>query len=177
MAQRTSIAWVLSIALVLGVATAYVRHLPAAGPAAAAVPTDSAVAHLNRGLELHQQGNLDGAMNEYQRAAVLNPRSALAFYDIGVVEYQRKRVDEAIAAYRQAVTLDPNMADAHYNLGYALAHDKREFQDALAHLSRSVEITPNLAKAHFEMGLVYSALGMKDRAQSSFGMALARLRP
>lgn len=167
----TRLAWGLSCALVLVVATAYVYQLPRVGTTTTS-PVDSSEMHVNRGLGLHRQGDLDAAMAEYQRAVALNPRSALAFYDIGVVHYQQRRIDEAIAAYRRAAALDPKMADAHYNLAYALSHDKHEFQDAIAHLSRTIEISPNMAKAHFEMGVAYSALKMSDRAQSSFNTAL-----
>ena len=78
----------------------------------------------------------------------------------------------SLAAYRQAVTLDANMADAHFNLAYALAHDKRQLEEALAHFSRAIEINPTFAKAHFERGLIYDALGMPERAQSSYGLAV-----
>ena len=168
--QRT--AWALSAAFALVIAAAYVGHLPRANAATAAAKSDNADAHLARGLQLHQQGAIDLALAEYEQAVALNPQSALAYYDIGVARNQQKRVDEAIAAYRQAVTLDPNMADAHFNLAYALAHDKRELEEALAHFSRAIEINPTFAKAHFERGLIYDALGMTERAQSSYGLAV-----
>lgn len=168
--QRT--AWALSAALALLVAAAYVGHRPGANAAIAPATSDTADAHLARGLQWHQQGAIDAALVEYQQALALNPQSALAYYDIGVARYQQHRVDEAIAAYRQAVTLDANMADAHFNLAYALSHDRRELEEALAHFSRAIEINPTLAKAHFERGLIFDALGMPERAQSSYGLAV-----
>lgn len=167
--RKNAAAWTLSALLAAGVAVAYVRNVPAAATTA---PPDTADAHLAAGLRLHQQGNLDGAIAEYFRAAAINPRSALAYYNLGVAHYQQKRVDEAIASYAQALVLDSNLADAHFNLGYVLSRDRQDPSGALEQLKRAVEINPRLAKGYYEMGLAYDRLATPDLARAAYDRAL-----
>lgn len=69
----------------------------------------------------HQaQGQLDKAIEWYQKAMALDPANAGIQNDMGVALQLRGKRGEAETAYRRAVALDPFSSTAHLNLGLLL---------------------------------------------------------
>lgn len=73
-------------------------------------------AHLNLGLILHENGELEEAELHYRLALELYPEESLAAYNLGVVLQDQHRYPEAINAYLQAIRLDSSLKEAHFNL-------------------------------------------------------------
>lgn len=73
-----------------------------------------------RGTELHSQGNLGEALEQYREAVRLNPQFADAFVSMGLALKDQGKLDEAIQQYRRAVRIQPNIVRAHNNLAVAL---------------------------------------------------------
>src|ERR1700683_3510409 len=89
---------------------------------------------LSKGMDLESDGNLDGALSEYQSAVSLNPQSAEAHNSLGSVLYRRGDTDDAIREFGKAVCLDWKFAKAYNNLSVALIGEKN---------SNSTERKPN----------------------------------
>ena len=85
-------------------------------PCQAAGLRDQAAEYRAQGYERQQQGDLEGALSLYQKAAALDPSYASPQNDAGVVYEAMGRTADARAAYEQALTLDPNFLQAHGNL-------------------------------------------------------------
>lgn len=66
------------------------------------------------------RGQLDKAIDLYQRTVQLDPANAGVQNDLGVALQQRGRKAEAEVAYRRAAALDPFSSTAHLNLGLLL---------------------------------------------------------
>src|SRR5437867_2779655 len=100
-------------------------------------PSDEAVEQNNRGAALLQQGKLEQAVAEFQRAVEMAPASAVVHANLGYAYDRQGRTDEAIAAYRKVLELDPGNALARNNLGNLYSknglHDDaiREFEELL----------------------------------------------
>ncbi|HEY9790069.1 MAG TPA: tetratricopeptide repeat protein [Candidatus Obscuribacterales bacterium] len=79
-------------------------------------PTEPAhrtiVNHLQRGLSLRQQGNLDGALVEFLKAAQENPSQVRAFYEQALIFKQKGHSKLAQSALQQALTVKPDFHDA-----------------------------------------------------------------
>ncbi len=98
-----------------------------------------AAAHTNLGNLLHQQGNLEGAKEEYDLALMHEPNQPEARFNLANILEEMGSRDMAIAEYRHVCSRSPNFADAHFNLGILLAEVGGKAQ-AQAHLSEYLRL-------------------------------------
>jgi tetratricopeptide (TPR) repeat protein len=73
--------------------------------------------HNNRGVELKQKGDLDGALKDYDAAIKLNRQDFFAFNNRANVRRDKGDTAGAIADYGEAVRLEPAYAAAYANRG------------------------------------------------------------
>ena len=73
--------------------------------------------HTNRGVELKQKGDLDGALKDYDAALGLNPGDFFAFNNRANVRRDKGDIPGAVADYSEAVRLEPAYAAAYVNRG------------------------------------------------------------
>jgi S1-C subfamily serine protease len=79
--------------------------------------------------EKYKEGNLKGAISDYDQAINLNPKSALAYVGRGAVRYVLGDKQGAIADLDQAIHLDPKNAPAFMSRG-AARHGLRDKKGA-----------------------------------------------
>jgi len=77
---------------------------------------DEAVTYRIEGYERQRQGDVQGALIAYQKAAALDPSYPTPHNDAGVLLEQLGHLDEAKQSYEQALAIDPNYLEAHTNL-------------------------------------------------------------
>ncbi len=97
----------------------------------------------NRAME---EGRIDDAIDEYDRAAEVAPEDPLVHYNLGLALTRAGRRADAVERFRTAVELDPGYRDAHYNLAVSLVEEER-FGDAAEHFERAWSIDPLDASA------------------------------
>ena len=97
---------------------------------------------------LKEQGQLDEAAAQYQRALALKPSLFPAYNNLGNVLRRQGKLDEAVARFEHAVALNPDVAEVHKSLGNTLKQ-QGEFDRALASLERALALKPDHAEAHF----------------------------
>ena len=83
------------------------------------------LAHINLGRLYFQQGRLDEAIAQDQKALDIRPDSAEIHNDLGLALMQRGRAGEAIAHYQKALAIRPVLTEARVNWGNALAQEGR----------------------------------------------------
>ena len=82
---------------------------------------DDASYHNNYALALANNGKLEEARGELQKAAQLDPPNAGRYYfNLGAVLVNTNHMQEASDAFRKATEADPNFADAYYQLAVSL---------------------------------------------------------
>lgn len=79
----------------------------------------SAEQHLEVGLELHQQGRFEEAIQDYNEAILLDPQRVEAFNNRGRAYLNIDQAGKAIEDFDQVLRLDPQLAEAYYNRGLA----------------------------------------------------------
>ena len=90
--------------------------------------TEDAIAYLNRGVDLYNEGKYEEAIEEFNKALAINANLAEAYYHRGNA-YQEmcsdlledeavEFVNKAIADYNSAIAIKPDFADALFNRGY-----------------------------------------------------------
>lgn len=67
-----------------------------------------AIKHYNRGVELHQNGYLQEASNEYKAAIDLEWRMMEAWSNLGLIYVGQKLYDKAIESFERALSLSEN---------------------------------------------------------------------
>jgi tetratricopeptide (TPR) repeat protein len=136
-----------------------------------AVTGDSDLAHNNLGLLLVQQGRLDEAIAQYQRALQANPGYIIAYNNLGLTLAQQGRWDEAIARYQQALKINPGFDMAHYNLGNVLLQQGR-LDEAMAEYQQALRANPDNYLARYNLGNALVRRGRLDEAISQYQQTL-----
>jgi tetratricopeptide (TPR) repeat protein len=98
-------------------------------------PADEAI--LRHAIELHQAGDMDGAIREYRSYLKQSPGSIMARSNLGAALVRSGRYDEGIAEYQQALEQQPNNLPVRLNLGLAY-YKAAEISQAAAELSKVV---------------------------------------
>lgn len=97
----------------------------------------AAMPHYNLGIEYAEREMVNRAIDEFRRAAKLDPGYDDAFYNLGVMYEQKGLIKEAVAKYREVIRINPASADAHLNIGRLYMNEglmgeaELEFQEAL----------------------------------------------
>jgi tetratricopeptide (TPR) repeat protein/2-polyprenyl-3-methyl-5-hydroxy-6-metoxy-1,4-benzoquinol methylase len=135
----------------------------------------SAIALIEEGNALQEQGRIAEAMERYDAAVRADPRCARAHLNRGNVLLAGARLDEARSAYELAMECDPEYAAPHFNLGN-LNSRAGEFAAAVSNYRRAAELKPDFADAFVAMANAFDSLGSKQEALDSYQRALA-IRP
>lgn len=92
---------------------------------AARLSGESDVLLMERGTWHFRIGRTEAAIQDFARAAALNPRLLLAHFNMGVALGTMGRYADAADALTRALSIDPYNAPAHYHLALALAAAQR----------------------------------------------------
>jgi tetratricopeptide (TPR) repeat protein len=91
-------------------------------------------------------GDLNGALEQAQKAADVGGGTAWAHYQLGRVLLEMGRNAEAAAAFERASGIDPNFAYTHYYAGSAYQKDKRLDRMA-SHFEYFLKLAPGAPEA------------------------------
>lgn len=129
-------------------------------------------AHCNRGVALAELGQLDAALDSYDRAIRCKADHALAHAHRGEVLMRLNRPLEALASFEQAIALNLDLAEVHSNVG-VIHKDLKRFDAALASFNRAIALKPDHAPAYYNRGTVQRELGDHVAALDSFDRVIA----
>ncbi len=129
-------------------------------------------AALRRGTEALGRGDFSAAVQQFTKAAEIDPQSAAAHNALGFALGRTRDLQGAIAALTKATQLDPALADAHYNLGAALWYGN-ERSRAAAELDVAIELNPAAAEAYSLRAVAYRESGDLDSARRVAERAIA----
>jgi tetratricopeptide (TPR) repeat protein len=122
------------------------RDLRACGrEAAARAGSGKAAAPLAEGLSRAWRGDLEAAVESFDRAAEAAPRSAAAYLNRGLARRRLGDSSRALADLDRAVALAPRSARAHYHRSLLL-RERGETRRARADEERAVELDPDYAE-------------------------------
>ena len=102
-------------------------------------------------LALEKDGNAQGALAAWEKAAALDPKSAVIQDHIGFLFAVLNRRDEAIPHFLHALELDQHFAPAHFHLGVAYVM-QRDPNLGIPELQAAVDAVPNNFDHRFYLG-------------------------
>jgi len=92
-----------------------------------------------KGYDAQQRGDIDTAIEWYQKAANLRPEYASPHNDLGILFETKGWLDRAEAEYKKALSIDPNYKEVHTNL--ALLYERKgELEKAAFHWMRRYKL-------------------------------------
>jgi tetratricopeptide (TPR) repeat protein len=133
-------------------------------------------------LDFQKPGNIDAAIDRFNRAIAMDSRFALAHAGLGGALWQKYEashdaawVPQARAACMQAQELDPNLPASHTCLG-TVALGTGEFDEAVREFQRALDREPTSDEANLGLARAQARSGATATAEETYTRAIA-LRP
>jgi tetratricopeptide (TPR) repeat protein/predicted Ser/Thr protein kinase len=162
----------------LGEALLGAKPTEAVGFYRAALVTRPTVAevHLQLGMALLRQRQLDEAIRACRQASQFAPNFATAHHNLGLCLQAKGRLDEAMTEFRHAIQLLPAsnanfIAGAHHNLGMCW-EAKDRLDEAMTEYNLAIQFDPKLAIAHHQLAICRHVRGRLDEAMTGYRQAI-----
>jgi len=127
--------------------------------------------YYKRGNEFISNGELDHAIEDFDKAVSLAPTDPLVWEARGTAHKGKGQLDQAIRDYTMAIALNPEFSIALYNRGIAY-YESGEFNKAIEDFSRIKIFNPNLAYPINYRGFAHYKKGERELAGRDFDRAL-----
>ncbi|MBS1857426.1 MAG: tetratricopeptide repeat protein [Acidobacteria bacterium] len=122
----------------------------------------SAEAILRRAIELHQSGDIAGAIEQYRAYLKIEPKNVMARSNLGAALSRSGRYEEAIVEYKRALEIEPASLPIRLNL--ALSYYKSaQISSAAAELSKVVKQQSDNRQAIFLLADCHLRLGENQK--------------
>jgi Flp pilus assembly protein TadD len=134
---------------------------------------DSFLGHTVMGAGLAEEGNYNGAVDEYHRAIRLKPDLAWVHYNFAIMLQDMGRAKEAVQEYRAAIQIQSKNPSYHNNLGTILYQQGR-LSESESELREAVRLAPEHVRARVNLGNVLDDLGRSAEAETEYREAIRR---
>ena len=132
---------------------------------------NTALAHLMKGVDLENAGQIDGAIAEHEEAVKQDPKLAQAHANLIALYARAGRAEKAESEYRATVELNPNLPQSHYDYGVFLVSQQR-YREAEAAFRKALESSPKYAEAHSNLGAMLEREGKSEEAIQHYRTAI-----
>ncbi len=119
------------------------------------------------GRMLEGQGNLLGALAQYEKAIAANPRYSQAYSRLGILYQQLGRYEDADQAFFNGISAVPSSASLRNNFGYCLFLQRRT-AEAMEQYRAALEIRPGFAKARMNLASLLAHSGRGAESYTEF---------
>ena len=135
----------------------------------------TAAAYHSRAIARAYLGELDGAVDDYQRALRIKPKWAEAYLGLGYVMLDKKDFASAIVDFSHALRIKPTLVSAHHARGTAFMKEGR-MEPAVVDFTNAIKLDPEMAEAYANRGLALIVLGREAAGQTDLDKCI-ELRP
>jgi len=125
---------------------------------------------LQRGTQLGQAGDLDGARSLLRRAIELNPDLEDAHFNLAMIYRKQGDLEAAIAAMRQVARLHPDDFEAQMHLG-AWLFERGRYPEASEAYERAATLQMGSREAWLKLAQAYGAAGKAKAAVGAYRQA------
>ena len=127
--------------------------------------------HLQMGISLLAQGELNEAIDSFNKAIELNPDNPKSHLNIGNTFKKQNNLNAAIDSYKVALELKPNFPEACNALGIAY-QNQGNLEAAIESLNRAILLKPNFPETYYHLGNTYIDQGDLMSAITSLNKAI-----
>ncbi len=132
---------------------------------------NTALAHLMRGVELENTGQIDGAIAEHEEAVKQDSRLVQAHANLIALYARSGRGDKAESEYQATVKINPNLPQSHYDYGVFLVSQTR-YREAEVAFRKALDSSPFYGEAHSNLGAMLEREGKFDEAIRHYRVAI-----
>ena len=118
---------------------------------------------LNRSKIRREGGNHRGALDDCNKAILLNSRNPGAYCNRGVIFEKMEMISEAIEDYSLAISLNHKYASAYYNRG-SIFGVKGEYGKAIEDFGEAISINPVFTLSYFNRAIALKKMGEIEKA-------------
>lgn len=133
--------------------------------------TISAREHNDRGNMLHERGDLNGAIAEFDQAIAIDPNQPFYYFNRGNARKDKRELDLAISDYESALALDGTISEVYNNRGVA-QQMKGDFDAAISDFNQALVLNPKHPNAYNNRGYLRQQRGDVDGALSDYERAI-----
>lgn len=129
---------------------------------------------INRANKRATNGDLEGALGDFDEAIALNPAKATAYFNRGFLYNTLGKFEAAIHDFSEAIALLPDYDEAYYHRGNSyrqLGNVQRGIQD----YSDAIRINPYCIKAYYKRAESRAELGDLPGAQTDYSQVILRV--
>jgi tetratricopeptide (TPR) repeat protein len=117
----------------------------------------------------------DAAIQDFQRAILLEPTMAEPYINLGDLHYRLNQPAAAEENFRKALHLQPRSTVALYNLA-RLHADRGDLNSAFKEWQQLLDLSPEDADARYHYGLTLKRMDRADEAKQQWKQALAEAK-
>ena len=126
----------------------------------------------NRGHYYRENGMLDKALIDYNKALSINPNKAPLHNSRGKLYFDQGKAQLAMKDYDDAIRIDPELAEAYINRGAAKAM-AGQTQQALTDLNKGIALDPEFKNGYLNRSLLLNKLQKYNEALADYNSYLA----
>ena len=130
------------------------------------------IAYGNRGLIYQNEGDLEKAESDFNKAIALSPNYKEAFTNRGNLNLALKKYDKALNDFNRVIQLEQTNAKAYYNRG-VLYYTTGDYDKASADFFETIKIDPNIAEAHINIANIYAVNSKFNDALAEYSNAIS----
>jgi len=134
-------------------------------------PTILPATYVAAGRMLESNGDIAGAIMQYQKALEADPREVQAYSRLGVAWQRLGKYPEAEQAFQKGIGLQPNAAFLHNNLGCCYMLQKR-YDFAQGAFQKALAINPEFKRARMNLAMVMGRMGRMNESLTEFQRVL-----
>jgi tetratricopeptide (TPR) repeat protein len=127
--------------------------------------------HLAAGQMLERQGDLQGAIEQYEKAVASNPRFTTAYNRLGIVYQKLGKLDDAVNILRQGIKADPDAAILHNNLAYCFLIQNR-LVEAESECRAALRTDRNFKRARMNLAITLARSNRLQESLSEFSQVV-----
>ena len=116
---------------------------------------DNAYAQSLNAILLRDTGQLDNALEEWQRVTTLKPTSAVPFYEMAVIYGDRGNDTKRLELLQKAIQADPNYGSSYWNMGNLLRKQNKYDEAAKAYQSGIKALSAKGVTTGYVVGQLY----------------------
>jgi len=134
-------------------------------------PRISPMTHVAAGQMLEKQGDLTGAIEQYEKAVTADPKLGVAYNRLGIAYQKMGRFGDAEQMFREGIRAEPESAMIQNNLGCNFLLQKKFFEAEEA-FRFALVAAPDFKRAHMNLAIALVHQGRLEEALAEFGKAV-----
>lgn len=135
--------------------------------------TESQQQLINEGIELHDKGDYDGAISQYQEVLRQSPNNVQALYEMSFSYYAKKDYQKSIDVGYRAAQFKSDLLEAIYVQMGTCFDDQGNPQKAVQTYKAGLKLAPSSSLLEYNLAVTYLHTGQLEDARAAVKRAVA----